>query len=146
MICTRHYFHYPAWSYWKAEIQYIIELYTKMAQLAKVWLNILNVSKLKCAFFICHFRTKGASINYAHSAHLSSAGCDLIKSLIIGGLWQNGFKRDPRRKNVIFEWEWTNMKLLKPYWPQTTSKSQFRIGYAPSKIGRASLKLICRLY
>ena len=23
---------------------------------------------------------------------------------------------------VIFEWDWPNMKLLRPYWPQTASK------------------------
>ena len=27
--------------------------------------------------------------------------------------------------NMIFELEWTNMRLLRPYWPQTTSNLQF---------------------
>ena len=38
------------------------------------------------------------------------------------------------------------MSLLKPYWPQTTSKSQVYDRLRASKIGQASIKPIWRLY
>ena len=47
--------------------------------------------------------------------------------------------RGVRRRNAIEIWEWTIVRLLRPYWPQTTSKSQVWNWLRTSKISQAPL-------
>ena len=47
---------------------------------------------------------------------------------------------------MIFEWEWTNLRDLRPYWPQTASEFEVRFQVRVGQICRILLKDVCKLY
>ena len=49
-------------------------------------------------------------------------------------------------KNMIFEWEWANLRDLRPYWPQTASKFEVRYYVRVAKICQILLWEVYRLY